>query len=377
MDVALNRSVEYNPLIIYFKTHKQIASIDVMSDNEPLNQRAASLLKALIRRYINEGTPVGSKTLAAERTIELSPATIRNVMADLEERGYLVSPHTSAGRIPTSKGYRFFVDMLLTAEQNQLTDTLLTSARFDKSKQLPDLLYSATSLMSRVTNLASLVTLPKRELILLRHIEFVPLAANRVLVILVINDGEVQNRVIHTDKEYSRSELQQAGNYLTQTFANRELDDVRELVIRSMRDDRKQMDTLMQSALTMADQVLADSDSKEEDYLLSGQDKLIEMADVTTLDNLKELFAAFNEKQRLLHLLDKSLAADGLQIFIGAESGHDMLQDYSLVSMPYTANGKCMGVLGVIGPTRMPYDKVIQAIDVTAKLLGAALTQEE
>lgn len=348
-----------------------------MSEEQTLSERSILLLQTLIQRYIREGQPVGSKTLAKDLHRRLSPASIRNVMADLEERGYLVSPHPSAGRKPTGKGYRLFVDTMLTVASAQSLDEKAVHVAMDmlsKEASVSTLVESASAVVCKLTNLASLVTLPKQDNPILKHIEFVPLSKNRVLVILVVDDQDVQNRIIHTDKVFTRSELQHAGNYLTHTFQGQALTTIRDQLLHSMQQDRKQMDDLMQSALALADQALHRKTEQSSPYVVSGQDKLLDIASESGIEKLKELFNIFSEKQKLLHLLDQSLQAEGLQIFIGEESGHPVLQDCTLVSMPYAANGKLVGVLGVIGPTRMPYQQVVSAIDITSKLLSKALT---
>lgn len=341
----------------------------------PINERSQHLLKMLVDRYIRDGQPVGSRTLATETTLGLSPATIRNVLADLEEHGYLTSPHTSAGRIPTVRGYRFFVDSLLTTRpfdeaalrqfQQQLTL---------EDKNMPSLMTSASNLLSELTRLTGLVMLPRREHVALRHIEFLPLSDKRVLVILVLNEHEVQNRVIYTDRVYSISELQQAANYLTATYAGQDILLVRKKILAAMQDDRTNIDSLMRTAIEVADQVFEKTPS-EQDYVVAGQGHLLDWVDAAGVGRLRQLFDAFSNKRDILHLLDQCLNADGVQIFIGEESGYDMLDECSVITAPYSIDGQAVGVLGVIGPTRMPYERVISIVDVTAKLLSAALNQ--
>ncbi len=342
-----------------------------------LSDRGQRLLKVLVERYIRDGQPVGSRTLSRDLHQELSAASIRNVMADLEEMGLVASPHTSAGRVPTVRGYRLFVDSLLTikplheGELNSLKSQLLPGG----DRQL--VLKTASSLLSEITAMAGLVTLPRREQVALRHIEFLPLSNNRVLVILVINEQEVQNRIIHPSRQYSESELQQASNYLNREFAGKSMDEVRRVLLREMQEAREEMNQLMAAAIEMASQVFTEEvpDSAEEDYVLAGQTNLMGYAEMADVGKLRRLFDAFTRKQDILHLLDHSLGAEGIQIFIGEESGYSVLDECSVVTSPYTCEGQVVGVLGVIGPTRMAYDRVIPIVDVTARLLSAALNQ--
>lgn len=339
-----------------------------------IDDRAQHLLEVLVRRYIREGQPVGSRTLSRDSGLDLSPATIRNVMADLEELGLVRSPHTSAGRVPTVSGFRFFVDSLLRTEpiEEQAADRLRQELNPDRD--VPDLVHSTSSLLSEITHLAGLVTLPRREHLRLRHVEFLPLSAQRVLVILVVNDREVQNRVIQTGRQYSESELQQAANYLNVVFGGKDLQEARDTLLREMQAAREGVNRMMLAAIEVADQVFA-AEERGDDYVLVGQTNLMEFAELRDLEKMRQLFEAFNEKRRILHLLDKALHADGMQIFIGEESGYEVLGELSVVTAPYTVNGKVVGVLGVIGPTRMAYERVIPVVDLTARLLGSALNE--
>ena len=342
-----------------------------------INERAQQLLKTLIDRYIRDGHPVGSRVLAQETDLGLSAATIRSVLADLEDGGYLSSPHTSAGRIPTAQGYRFFVDSLLSVQPLDEQKVSHLQDQLNPDAQVPQLLETTSSLLSVITQLAGLVTLPKRDSLVLRHIEFLSLSDNRVLVILVLNDREVQNRIIYTDRTYSNSELQQAANYLMQQYMDQDLTVMREQVLKAMQADKQQMDSLAQAALTIAEQALDDSEQQANDYIIAGQNNLLDLADTAGLDKLRQLFGAFTEKQHILHLLDKCISSEGVQIFIGDEAGYDVFDDCSMVTTPYTADGQVVGVLGVIGPTRMAYQEIIPAVDVTAKLLSAALSKTQ
>lgn len=348
--------------------------------NGLFDERAQHLLRVLVQRHIRDGQPVGSRTLTRESGLELSAATVRNVMADLEELGYLRSPHTSAGRVPTDKGYRFFVDSLLTLEPERLTmsDTARVALDTDPDAEADAIIDSASTLLSVLTRLAGVVTLPKRRGGLLRHVEFLQLDRRRVLAILVVNDHEVQNRVLHLERDYSRDELQRVANYLTEQYAGQPIEQVRESLLASIEDDRARLDALMSSVVDVGGQALSDSgQGTEKRYVVAGQTNLMSFEELSAdVRRLRNLFNAFSEKRDILHLLDQCLAADGIQIFIGEESGYRVFDGCSLVTSPYSAEGEVLGVLGVIGPTRMEYDRVIPIVDLTAKLLGAALNKQ-
>jgi heat-inducible transcriptional repressor len=341
-----------------------------------LSERAQHLLKVLVERYIRDGQPVGSRTLARDAHMELSPATIRNVMADLEELGLISAPHTSAGRMPTVQGYRLFVDTLLTIKPLHEQEISSLKAQLGRDTEPKRIIAAASSLLSEVTALAGLVMLPRREQVALRQIEFLPLSGNRVLVILVVNEREVQNRIIDTSRAYSMVELQQAANYINERFAGRSLRALRDELLREMKADRESMDRLMRSALEMAEKVFGDTGESEDDYLLAGETNLMSYHEMSDMERLRQLFDAFGRKRDILHLLDQSIDAKGMQIFIGNESGHQALDTCSIVTAPYCLEGQVVGVLGVIGPTRMAYGRVIPIVDVTARLLGAALNHE-
>lgn len=343
-----------------------------MSKTQILNERSLQLLKALIDRYIQDGQPVGSRALSKDAGLNLSPATIRNVMADLEEMGLIRSPHTSAGRVPTVKGYRLFVDSLLTVksldsiEINKLYQGL--SARDDEK----NVIGMASRLLSDLTKMAGVVTLPRRESLYLRHIEFLPLSNTRVLVIFVTNEQEVHNRIIHTAKVFSSSKLQEASNYINSLYSGRNLSDIRELVIKELQDDRERMNQSMLYAIKMAQQAL-EKEGEKDDFVLTGETNLMGFSELSHVDHLRTLFEAFSQKQGVIHLLDQCMKAEGIQIFIGEESGYQAFDQCSLVTSSYSVSDQVVGVLGVIGPTRMAYEKIIPYVDVTAKLLGAAL----
>jgi heat-inducible transcriptional repressor len=345
-----------------------------MMSGPELNERAQLLLKNLVERYIREGQPVGSRTLSRETGLELSAASIRNVMADLEDMGLVHSPHTSAGRIPTIKGYRLFVDSLLTIQPLDTSQVERLQQRMGSSDDPERLLSIASQQLSDVTSMAGVVMVPKRKLVALRQVEFLPLSHNRVLVILVINEREVQNRIIQTQRNYSAAELQQIANYLNQVCAGRDLRQAREALLAEMDDTRSHMNQLMADAVRMAQHIFTEDETRG-DYLLEGQTNLMSYDEMSNLDKLRKLFDAFNQKRDILQLLDQSVHADGVQLFIGDESGYEVLDECSVVTSPYKVEGEVLGVLGVIGPTRMAYDRVIPIVDVTAQLLGASLNQ--
>ena len=343
------------------------------NDSTLIEERAQNLLKVLIERYIKEGQPIGSRSLARDSGMKLSPATIRNIMSDLEDMGLIVSPHTSAGRVPTVQGYRLFVDNLVTVKP--LRTKLIEKLKLELQTELPSaIIGKASTLLSSVTQMAGVVMIPRREQLMLRQIEFLPLTGQRVLVVLVVNEQEVQNKVIHTDRAYSPSELQQAANFLTREYVGQELNTIREMLLGSMQQAREDMNQLMVTAMSVADQVL--EEKQNSDYIMAGETNLMSYAEMGNVDKLRQLFDAFTTKNDLLHLLDKSIHTDGLQIFIGEESGYSVLDECSVVTSPYKVEDQIVGVLGVIGPTRMNYDRVISIVDVTAKLLSSALSSE-
>ncbi len=329
----------------------------------------------LIQRYIRDGEPVGSRTLSRDSGLDLSPATIRNVMADLEEMGLIRSPHTSAGRIPTPQGLRFFVDTLLTVQPPESKEVAHLREQLDPDQNLQELMTTTSSLLSEVTRLAGVVTLPRREQLKLRQVEFLSLSAQRVLAILVVNDQEVQNRVIHTRREYTRPELEKAANYLNAAFLGRDLRDARQQLLAEMRTARESMNEMMLAAIEMADKAFAAGD-EHDDFVVAGQTNLMDFAELANMDKMRQLFEAFSQKEQILHLLDGALHADGIQIFIGEEAGYEVLDECSVVTAPYEVEGQVVGVLGVIGPTRMAYERVIPIVDLTARLLGSALNQQ-
>lgn len=338
-----------------------------------INERAQHFLKVLIQRYIQDGQPVGSRTLARDSGLDLSPATIRNVMSDLEDMGLVASPHTSAGRIPTGAGYRMFVDSMLSLQP--IEERLIRQVQHEL--KLPadpgtGLVTSASRMLSDMTRMAGVVMVPKRNQEKVRQIEFVSLSNTRVLAVIVTTAGEILNRIIETSRQFNRSELEQLSNYITAHYAGRDLESVRRQVFDEMQATRADMDKLMAEALNMAQAAFGEADDAP-DMVVSGQTNLMDFDELAQMDRLRGLFNAFTEKQEILHLLDRCLEADGVQIYIGEESGYTTLKDCSVITAPYEVDDEVIGVLGVIGPTRMAYDKVIPIVDITAKLLGAAL----
>jgi len=338
------------------------------------NDRAQHLLRILIQRYIRDGQPVGSRTLSKDPALDLSPATIRNVMSDLEDMGMVSAPHTSAGRIPTPKGYRLFVDTLVTYRQPKHGD--IDKLRSQIKKKVDDadaLVTSVSTMLSEFTSLAGVVTIPRGQHAALRQIEFLSLSENRILAILVINDREVQNRILHTDRDYSDSELQQAANFINQHYAGIEMPQVRDRIVEDLETTRHSMNQAMHDIISIAQSAMKDAPNPDGEFVLAGETNLMHFAELSDVDTLRRLFEAFSRKRLILDLLDRSIDADGVQIFIGEESGYQILDDYSVVTAPYQLNDDTIGVLGVIGPTRMAYDRVVPIVDITARLLRSAL----
>ena len=341
-----------------------------------LDARTQHLFRVLVENYINDGQPIGSRTLARVSDLDVSPATVRNIMSDLEVLGFLHSPHTSAGRVPTAQGYRLFVDTLIEVKPlNSTVVTGLKSRLTDTNVTQKAVVQTASNLLSSLTHMAGVVTMPKHDKAAFRQIEFLSLSDRRILAILVVDQKEVHNRIIHLDKDYSASELREAANYLNDILAGRTLHEVRSLLLQELDSVRQDMDDLMRTAITLGEKIFTQEDSSQ-NYIVDGQTNLMEFEELSNVEKLRGLFDAFSQKKEILHLLDRCICADGVQIFIGNESGYDVFGDCSVVSAPYTINEDVKGVLAVVGPTRMAYDRVIPIVDVTAKLLSEALNSD-
>jgi len=336
-----------------------------------LDSRSRVLLKTLIERYIADGQPIGSRALSRSSGLELSPATVRNVMSDLEEMGYIFSPHTSAGRIPTARGYRFFVDTLLTVlpMESMRVQELKDQLQPDQPQRLMN---SASHLLSNLTQFAGVVVAPRREAARIRQIEFIGLSEHRILLIIVTENGDVQNRILFTHRAYSTSELGAAATYLNEHYAGLAFDEIRIHLQAELHRIRSDMGELMTGAIE------AGSDAVEEtslNYVISGETNLLDIEDLSSnMSRLRELFRLFEQRTGLMQLLDMSRRAQGVQIFIGNESGLSQLDACSVVTASYEVDGRVVGSVGVIGPTRMAYDRVIPIVDITARLLSNALS---
>jgi heat-inducible transcriptional repressor len=337
-----------------------------------LSERAQSLLKLLVERYIAEGQPVGSRALSKFPGMELSPASIRNVMADLEEMGFIASPHTSSGRVPTPKGYRFFVDTLLTIQPLQALDLEQMQGNL-KLSDPRQAVAAASQLLSDLTHFAGIVMSPRRSGAALKHVEYILLSEKRVLLIIVATDGDVQNRIIFTEKSFSPSQLVEAANFINQHYAGLEFDQLRDRVRVEVSQLHRDISTLMAA---LVDANGRGSDSSASGMVLSGERNLLDIDELSSnMQSVRRLFDVFEQKTQLMELLDVSQRAEGVQIFIGGESALVPLDECSVVTAPYEVDGQIVGTVGVIGPTRMAYERVIPIVDVTARLLSSALSQ--
>jgi len=336
-----------------------------------LDDRSKLLLKALVERYIAEGQPVGSRTLSRSSGLELSPATIRNVMADLEELGLIASPHTSAGRIPTARGYRLFVDTMLTVQQEHIGPLPALELRPEQPQKV---LANAAQLLSQLSQFVGVVMVPRRTSVF-RHIEFLRLSERRLLVIIVAPDGDVQNHVIFTDIDYTATQLLEAGNFLNTHYAGLGIEEVCARLKSEVDTLRGEIATLMQAAVDASAEVMRET---QEEVVFSGEHNLLAVSDFSgDMEHLRRAFALFEQKTQILRLLDISSRAEGVRIFIGGESQVVPFEELSVVSAPYEVNGQIVGTLGVIGPTRMPYDRMIHIVDITAKLVTNALSHRQ
>jgi heat-inducible transcriptional repressor len=335
-----------------------------------LDTRAQTLLKALVERYIADGQPVGSRALSKISGLDLSPATIRNIMADLEELGYVASPHTSAGRVPTPRGYRIFVDTLLTVQP--MDERAVESKLRGQSQPPQKLIANAAQMLSSLSQFAGVVMSPRRESVF-RQIEFLRLGEKRILLVIVAPGGDVQNRLLLTDVDYTPSQLQQSANFINQHYSGLAFDEVRTRMQGELRQLRDDMGRLMQAAVEAGSEAMADTG---EDMVISGERNLLSVSDLSSnMTSLRQMFDMFEQKTGLMQLLDVSSKASGVQIFIGGESTLVPLDEMSVVTAPYEANGRIVGTLGVIGPTRMAYERVIPIVDITSRLLSNALSQ--
>ncbi len=336
-----------------------------------MDKRAQVLLKTLVEQYISDGQPIGSRTLLQHSGLDVSSATIRNVMSDLERLGFIASPHTSAGRIPTQKGYRFFVDSLLTVKPLETKEIQRIQHEFS-TPDPQELISNAADMLSELSQFAGIVMIPKRKAVTFKHLEFLPLSEKRILVIIVTTDGNVQNRIIMADKPYSTADLVQATNYFNHHFVGHTFDEVHQKLHEELKQMQTDINRLMAAALEMSDK--ANSSAKSH-VVIAGERNLLQADDLSSnVASLRKLFELFERRTQLMQLLDNSQRAQGIQIFIGGESHYLPLDECSMITAPYEADGQIVGTLGVIGPTRMAYERVIPIVDITAKLLSNALS---
>jgi len=343
-------------------------------DDIALDPRARQLLRALVARHIRSGEPVGSQTLARHAGLDVSPATIRNILASMEDAGLLAAPHSSAGRVPTAQGYRLFVDSLLQLKPLPVDEVEHLRHELPAGAGTQALLGTASELLTTMTRFAGMVSVPKRESFAFRQIDFVALDPQRVLAILVFADGEIQNRIVPVRRALTPSELEQAANYLNTHFAGMPLERIRAVLLGQLRDARSELDRLLAASIDLAEQAFAPAAGG--DMLVAGQTRLMGLQDLSDLEQLRALFEAFSEKRELLRLLEKIAKAPGMRVFIGEETGLAPLEGMSLVGAPYGSEGRVLGVVGVIGPSRMAYERVIPVVEATAAALGAALIPE-
>jgi heat-inducible transcriptional repressor len=346
-----------------------------MTEKYELDERAQLLLRQLIASYTRDAQPVGSKYLVELSGLEVSSATIRNIMSKLEAMGLVDSPHTSAGRIPTEAGYRFFIDSLLEVNDLGQSARKTISDRFSPDMTSNDLIHSATEILSSVTQLTGIVSLTHSTPAEIRHIEFMRLTERRILVILVINQDDVHNKVIEVEKDYSDLELDQAARTLSRYLIGRDFNSARNQLVKELSELKSDVNTIMKAVLEAMEQVCNESD--HDDLLTSGESNLLQYTELSDINKLRDIFNVFNEKKDLLQLLDSCTSANGVEIFIGSESGYTILSDFSVLGAPYKINGEVVGVVGVIGPTRIAYEQVIPVVDITAKLLSSALNTQK
>ncbi len=342
-----------------------------MTQSYDLDERAQTLLRYLIQSYTSDGQPVGSKSLAQHSGLDVSSATIRNIMARLEDMGLVDSPHTSAGRIPTQAGYRLFIDSLLEVRDLGKSAQRLMNEAFSEDKTSTDLIQTASNMISQVTHLTGLISVSKQAHVKVRHIEFMKLSDRRILVILVVNADQVHNKVIQTDREYSDLELTEIERLLSHYLIGNDFKQAKNQLLAEIRQHRDDVNRITESVLEVMGAVCGETD--EDALLMSGESNLLQFAELSDIKTLRELFEIFNQKRDLLHILDGCSEAKGVEIFIGSESGYSVLSDCAVIGAPYSVNNEVIGVVGVIGPTRIAYEKVIPAVDLTARLLTSAL----
>ena len=346
---------------------------------ESLNNRQELLLKALVESFISDGQPVGSTKLSQTQNIAISSATIRGVFGDLEDLGYIYSPHKSAGRVPTELGYRMFVDKMVKVQPVDIDLIKKLKINLTKDHERKSIIQKTNEVLSSITELTGIISLPTQKNAELKQIDFLKLSDDKILAILINKNNDVENKIINLDRVYSSSELQEASNYLNAIISGQSVLHIRKILLNELEEMRKDMNSIMSSAITFGKKLFLDTDdlNDENDLLVSGQTHLMNCKELSDIDTLKTLFEAFSEKNNILHLLDKSISSDGVKIFIGAESGYNVLDDCSIVSAPYKFDNDVVGVLGVIGPKRMAYDRVIPIVDITAKLLSEALKSSD
>ncbi len=338
-----------------------------------MDERAQILLKTLVEHYVTDGQPMGSNALLQHSGLGLSSATIRNVMSDLEQLGFVTSPHTSAGRIPTQQGYRFFVDSLLSVQPLE-TQQIQALENTLKSSSQQEVMTTAADMLSHLTQFAGMILTPKRKTLMFKHLEFMPLSEKRILVIIVTTDGNVQNRVIEPDTPFKAAELTEASNYFNTHYAGKTFDEARQTLHGDLKQMQADISHLMAAALDAEDE---SNTQDKDDVIIAGERNLLNVDELATnVTTLRKLFDVFERRSALMQLLDNSQKAEGIQIFIGGESGYSSLDECSMVTSPYKVDGQVVGTLGVIGPTRMAYERVIPIVDITAKLLSSALSSK-
>jgi heat-inducible transcriptional repressor len=342
--------------------------------SQDLSERSKHILEAIIEDYIATAEPVGSRTITRRHGIGLSPATVRNVMSDLEEMGYLLSPHTSAGRVPTDKAYRLYVDSLMGLRAMQHDEEEEIRRRYAAAgRDVGQILKETSRLLSTISHYMGIVVAPRFAANTLRQLEFVRLGGRRILAIIVADSGLVQNKIIEADREIPQEDLVRMGNYLNRLLAGLTIAQVRQRILQEMEDDKTSYDSLLASALELSRQTVTDDTAE---FFVEGQANILDQPEFTDSSRLKEIFRAFEEKNQLMGLLDRCLQAPGVQIFIGAETHLNRLEGLSLVTASYMTGKNTLGVLGVIGPTRMGYAQVVPVVDYTARLVSRILEFE-